>query len=83
MLVDETTRERDELIKIFMNPKDGRPTDQELIQVFTGGVDALTAKWRLRFLGYKTNEIERSYGSALDRGLLRLTLDGWKIEPTQ
>ncbi len=80
MLVDEATR--DGLIKILMNPKDGRPTDQELVEVFNGGVDALTAKWRLRFLGYNPVEIERSYGSALDRGILKIA-DNWKFEPVQ
>jgi hypothetical protein len=81
MMIDEATR--DELIKVLMNPKDGRPTDQELTEVFSGGVDALTAKWRLRFLGYKTIEIELSYVSAIDRGLIKLTLDSWKLEPVQ
>lgn len=70
---------RNYIITILKNPKESTPTDTELIEAVSGGVDSLTAKWRLRFLGYTELNIELALQRAVDRSVLRTNLN-WHLE---
>ncbi len=75
--IDQETR--DTLIKVLMNPSKDVPTDAEITEVFEEGVDALTAKWRLRFRGYDGHIIELAIQRAADRGVIK-TLYDWRLK---
>ncbi len=77
--IDEAIR--DKIIEILIHPSDAVPTDEEIKEACGQGTDALTAKWRLRFLGYKEKNIELAIQRACDRGVIERASD-WKLKAT-
>ena len=71
---------RDALIGVLMNPSDATPSDDEIREAFGEGVDALTAKWRLRFKGYASKAIELAIQRATDRGVISFKSGTWILE---